>query len=226
MNKEIITRFFSKTLENKYNDEMLNRGYIFPIEEIQKYINELCNISINEYIDYICSMTNVEQVTPRNIFQFSSFEDCTTNLCCVLLDNGDNGYRFDDVGRMLLNDGKERKIGAYRKYGENATKTAAELGLVQLIENYSFLSCIGYVYPSLSDETKNLLNSRLILRSPFFVNLVRAAKNEEYDIHWLLMALGESTQKRRIPNIKYLINILKQNDSDDLIKIIQNIKIN
>lgn len=224
MNKEILDKFFNKTLENVYNEEMLNRGYVFPINEIKKYINELCNISINEYIDYIISLNDVEQVLPKNIFQFSSFDDCTINLCNALIKNGDEGYRFDDIGRLLLDDGKERKIGALRKYGENATKTASELGLIQIIENYSFLSCIGYAYPSLSEDIKQKITTRLILRSLFFVNLIRAARNDEYDIHWLLMSLGESTQRRRISNIKFLIKYLKCDDSDELNRIIDNVK--
>ena len=89
-----------RRLEKHIHEEILNRGYVFPINEIKKYINELCNISINEYIDYIISLNDVEQVLPKNIFQFSSFDDCTINLCNALIKNGDEGYRFYDIGRL------------------------------------------------------------------------------------------------------------------------------
>lgn len=217
MNKGIVLdTFFHGNLEKNINEKMLNRDYSFPCDQIFGYIDNLCDIDFKEYIDYIYNDTQLDPVLPKNIFQFSSFDDCTIHICECIKEIGDNGYRFDEIGKMLLKDNKERNLGALKKYGENAAKTATELGLLQNIENYFFLTCIGYVYPDLNEEIRKKITALLIIRSTFFKNLIANTKYGMFDVHWLMLSLGESTQKRRLPNIKTMINYLKRFESDDI----------
>ncbi len=200
--------FFEREFENKINEAMFFRNYVFPKEEVISYIKEVCNISFTELFEYIYSLREMKKILPTNIYQFSSLEDCTTQLCAKLLSTSDEGLRFNEVGELF--ETYKRNDMANRKYGENAAKTGRELGLCQIIDNYVFLSCIGKVLPELSKIEIDKLISRLIVRSNYFVDLFYLSKEEKLESCILMSALSDKTKLRRKSNIKKLLVELKK----------------
>lgn len=209
-----IKDFFCKTYENKINELMFDKRYIFPKTEVIEYICDICNFDFKDVIDYIYNLKDLDPISSENIFQFSSFDDCSINICKKIENNEDPGYRFKELGILLCGDGKTDM--ANRKYGENASKTAKELGFCQIIDNYVFLSCIGKVFPELSEMRRNKLICLLILRSNYFSSLLHIANGKNVDACCLMGALSEKTILRRKSNIKKLILILKSFNDDSL----------
>ena len=156
--------------------------------------------------------------------QFSDFDDCTVKMCKILKDAGDKGFGHLEIGKLLENDGIERKDGAYIKYGENHSKTATQLGLLNQMSNRYFLSCLGYIFNDLSDENKEKLICRLILRNKHVRRLVyKCYFNEKVSYCDETGFLSQKTMLRRKSNVKKVINILKENKEYDLKEILSKI---
>ena len=219
----ILRDFFEKKTEININEKLFFRNYLMDSSFMAEYINQLCTIPISSFIDYIISNCSVDYMTFPDVVQFSSLEDATTGICIVLSEFSD-GLHNIDVGRKLLNDGKERKDGALRKYGENHAKTAIELGLVQESSGCYYLSCLGECFNSLTSEQQHHLLSRTILRNRFFQKLLIKAQKGQVSIKSEMSFLAESTQKRRLPNVKAFFNILR-NEGELIKPYIKNIEI-
>lgn len=202
-----VSRFMSGQFEKKINEKMMYYDYVFPTEEVLKYVDDVCKIPIEKILEYIIQMDNVD-ITSKDVFQFSKFEDATINVC-IKMQNLDNpGMNHLEVGKLLLNDMKERKDGAYVKYGENHAKTGTSLGLLQELCRTYFLSCIGVIYTQLSDEQRECLLIRLILRNSFFSEVIRQMQDGRVSMRHFLHMLSNSTYIRRRSNIKKIIQIL------------------
>ena len=217
-----ISDFFYKTFEIQINELMFDKNYVFPKTKVIEYICDICNFEFSDVLNYISKIQYLDPVTPENIFQFSSFDDCTINLCLKLDEANDEGFRFNQVGELFAT--VERNDMANRKYGENASKTAKELGICQIVDNYVFLSCIGKVLPEISEERRNKLISLLILRSNYFKTLFYMASRQKVDSCILMGALSESTKVRRRPNIKKLLVFLENNNDVSLNEVLNNIE--
>ncbi len=216
-----ISEFFYRTKEININELMFEKQYDFPIVRIIEYICDVCSFSFKDALDYIDNLNYLEPVTSENIFQFSSLCDCTENICIKLDENGDTGFRYNEVGRLLC--GTIKRDSADRKYGENASKTSRELGLTQIIDNYVFLSCLGKAYPLLSDEKKKKLLAMLIIRSTYFTSLLNVAKKIKIESTCLMSGLSDSTITRRKSNVKKLLLVLREMNDDYLNERLDNI---
>lgn len=206
---KLIETFFNKSYEANINKEMLNYNYVFPHERVMEYVRALIQVPIQEYIDSVRSKIYLT-ITCKDVPQFSSLADATTRYCQVLADNNDTGFKFDDVGRLLLNDGISRAIGAYRKYGENHSKTACQLGLSQNLYNNFYLSSLGKIYNFLSESDKNALITRTALRNTLYAKIFSLVESQNVNIAHLCQSLSESTLKRRRSNVMKICNIIIQ----------------
>lgn len=202
-----VSRFMSSQFEKRINKKMMYYDYVFPTEEVLKYVDDVCKIPVEKILEYIIQMDNVD-IKAKDVFQFSRFEDATINMCIKMQNLDNSGMNHLEVGKLLLNDMKERKEGAYVKYGENHAKTGASLGLLYELCRTYFLSCIGMVYTQLSDEQRERLIIRLILRNPFFSEVIRKIQNGKVSMRQFLYMLSYSTYIRRRSNIKKIIQIL------------------
>jgi len=100
---------------------------------------------------------------------------------------------------------KPRKEGADMKYGENQSKTAAQMGLCSINHSRILPSYLGVAYCNLDKELQMRLLPKLILFIPYIFN--QYATNAKYeDIIASVSFLSQSTQKRRLTNIWSLIN--------------------
>lgn len=216
-----IEYFMSEEYEKKINKKMMYYDYVFPTGEVVEYVRGVCDIPIERFVKYIQSMPTPE-IEAKDVFQYSSFEDATTRLCERMLEIDNPGLKHIDVGRLLLNDGKSRNDGAYTKYGENHAKLGNSLGLLQELSKTYFLSCIGYVYPYLEEPLKNQILVRLILRNNLIKKIIIETKNGEINMRHFLYMISDSTYKRRIGNVKGVINILIKSREYDFTYITDN----
>lgn len=115
----------------------------------------------------------------KRYFQISNLEDGTIRICALLKDNDDPGYTRADIGKLLLNDGVDRKKTAYIKYGENHSNLAYTLGLLQKWDNMYFLSCLGFVLPSLEENERVKILVRLLLRTRLISQLLKMNANRD-----------------------------------------------
>ncbi|WP_434503696.1 LexA family protein [Prevotella sp.] len=149
----------------------------------------------------------MKRLDASDITQCSSFEACTTRMCEALNSCDDKGVSFIEVAEILLNDGVERKVGALRKFGENQLKTAKQVGLVYDLYNTWFLTCIGKVYNELSEEQRNSIMARIILRSPLYYQIFSAAKQKNINVCTYYRFLSPATIIRRTTSVKKLVEI-------------------
>lgn len=206
MVKKVLDDFFSCSFESEINKKMMYRNYEFELSKVLFYVKQLLEIDFDDYIQYIIKNYNVHYLTSEDVLQYSDFTDATINICKTLKMFGDNGYRFLEIGKMLQNDGVIRNDMAYRKYGENHSKTAENIGLLQKIEYTYYLSCLGYVLEYLSNIELNDLIDRLILRNRLVQRLIyRSVTIGESNYSFECGFLKLNTVNRRKSNIKKLI---------------------
>lgn len=210
MVKKVLDDFFSCSFESEINKKMMYRNYEFELSKVLFYVKQLLEIDFDDFIQYIISNYNVHYLTSEDVLQYSDFTDATVNICKSLKMFGDNGYRFLEIGKILQNDGVIRNDVAYRKYGENHSKTAENIGLLQKIEYTYYLSCLGYVLEYLTDlELTDLIN-RLILRNRLVQRLIyRSVNNGESSYSFECGFLKEKTAIRRKSNIRKLVQKVK-----------------
>ena len=217
-----VEYFMSGLFEDKINKKMMYYDYSFPTGEVVEYVREACDIPIDGIIKYVLNRPTPE-IGAKDVFQFSNFEDATIRLCQRMAEVDNPGLKHLDVGKLLLNDGKERNDGAYTKYGENHAKTGAGLGLIQELSKTYFLSCIGAVYYSIDDDLRSRLLVRLILRNKFVDRVILASQNGNVSMRNLLYMLSDSTFIRRSSNIKTVLDKLGHSSEYDFSSVMDKI---
>lgn len=220
---DIIMEFYSGKYEKRINKNSLYYSYNFPEQEVRAYVEEIIAEPIDRYIAYIKALKEREQITSKDVFQFSDLSDATIVICEKIKAHNNPGVRYIDVGKILLDDGKTRKDGAYTKYGENHVKTAEAMGLFFELSRTYFLSCLGYVYCDLSNDDRQKLLTRLLLRNRLIVRMIQASENGYVNIREFLYMLSDSTYLRRKSNVKVVLNILGSSDEYDFTNIVEKI---
>lgn len=214
-NKEILESFFTASFEAGYNQRLMYRDYKLPSEEIFDYLHRVMNIPLYEFLDAVMTKYPTSHFSTKDIPQFSSFTDATNRICSILKAKGDDGYKYAEIGMFLRGTDAERNLGANLKYGENHCKTAADFGLIQIrVGKVCYLSCFGIIFNELSESEKQNYLSRFVLRNNFIKWLINKAALRKVSLEEEMSILSPSTIKRRKPNVKYYLDILKgQNDS-------------
>lgn len=207
---ENIVEFFSREYENQVNKGIL--FYKFPEEDVRIYVEKIINEPLPRFLTYISELKDKEYIVSKDIFQFSDLYNATDKLCVKMNEANNPGLKFEDIGKILLDDGKERKSGAFVKYGENHAKTAEMLGLVFELYHTYYLSGIGYVYIALSSEDKKKFLTRLILRNKLIMRIYQAQMNGKVNMREFLFMLAESTYTRRRPNVKAILDVLYESE--------------
>lgn len=162
----------------------------------------LLNVECEEIIQVIQKIGLVFDISSGDVPQFSSFDDCVFKVPYLVKDCGIENLTYTQLGFMLRT--KPRKEFADMKYGENHSKTAAQMGLCSIKNAKIYSSYLGVAFCSLEKEMQKSLLPKLILFIPYIFN--QYATNAKYeDIIASVSLLSESTQKRRLSNIWSLI---------------------
>lgn len=218
---ETLVDFFEYKTENRINKALLYCKD--DNKESEDYVKSLIEIPMECYVEYVNSVAQKKSITSKDVIQFSNFDDATIRICSRLKEIDNPGLKVIDVGRLLLDDGKDRKDGAYVKYGENHAKTATTLGLVFEFYNTYYLSCIGGVYIDLHENDQKRLLDRLIVRSTLISRMMQASQNGRVNMREFLYMLSDSTYTRRKSNMRKVVDYLYMSDEYDFDAFIEKI---
>lgn len=213
-NQDKIESFFFRSLENQVNEKMLDDySYNIPLPMLRKYINDIIQIPYEDFLYFIISW-DYPIITTEDMTQSSSFSASEIEMCTVLSNNDNPGYSFEEIGQLFPHYCKSQTEYALRKYGENQIKTSKQLGLVFQYYSSWYLSCFGYVYKELDDDSRAAFIARSILRDPFYGTIIRNILTHDVTINDYLKDLSPSTIHRRSPGImrilKYALNAAKK----------------
>lgn len=200
----LIVAFYSHKLhvEDACNLKYPSDGIMVLCEDI---FSCLLEIECKDIIQVIRKIGYVFDISHGDVPQFSSFEDCAFKVPVIVRDCGIEELTYIQLGFMLRT--KPRKDGADTKYGENQSKTAAQMGLCSIINSRIFPSHLGVAFCNLDKEIQIKLLPKLVLFIPYIFN--QFATNAKYeDIINSVSFLSQSTQKRRLTNIWALISLV------------------
>ena len=207
-NSEYIDLFFSKSYENTL-DKLIrdDRDYVIPFEQLRNYVMKVISISYSEFLNYIRNHKLSVNIEKCDITQSSSFSACEIEMCNALLWADNCGLNFLEIGKLFPQYVSHPNDTAYRKYGENQIKTSSHLGLVYEYYKYWYLSCLGYLYPSLKEDERMKLLARTVLRIPLYQDmLLRLLKGDVFLTEYM-QQLAPSTKGRRAGSIMRLLEL-------------------
>lgn len=202
----LIISFYSHKLhvEDTCNLECLSDGIMKLCEDI---FSCLLNVECEEIIRVINKIGFVFDISHGDVPQFSSLNDCVYKVPLLVKDCGIDELSYSQLGFMLRT--KPRKEGADTKYGENQSKTAAQMGLCSIKNARIYPSYLGVAFCKLDKESQMKLLPKLILFIPYIFN--QYATNAKYeDIIDSVSFLSHTTQKRRLTNIWSLITLVNK----------------
>lgn len=192
-------------------------------EIVKWFINLLENTKFDSIIRIIKDQTFMN-IMPANIPQISKVEDAIFETVRILHGIGEH-TTYSELGYYL--DGKNKKDVARKKYGENHSKLATLLDLVEISEvdhKYKITtSLLGESYITLDDERKKALVSKLMLRIPMLQHMFRDSLEKEVMIEDYMICLSETTLNRRKGDIYKLVRYAKKNVSEDEMYMFNNI---
>lgn len=174
---------------------------IFQAKEV---MDALSKVSIVDLMAYFVIHEEDWSFSPSDIPQFSSLDDCW-NVIDKLVRSGLDGVNYKKIGFFLR--AYPKKEMADQKYGENHIKCAALMGLC-VVNKGGWKNAFSYAYECLSDQAKKSLIAKLCLG----IRLIRGyfiQGQSDIFLENALNCLSESTKKRRLSNIKLLIEIVK-----------------
>ena len=214
----LINTFFTKEYENEVNKSLLKLDFSLPQEEIVSYIDDIICIPITDYLEWIDNHTFFG-IDSSDMPQISSFVSVFYGVVDCMLIDGDKGYKFIDIGKLLLNDGIPRKKGAYTKYGENNAKTAEYMGYLFSVKQRYFVSCLGYALKWIDKEKQDKLYTRLLMRTNLFKAIYLMTKNGEISLRELFDFLSDKTYQRRKGGTKKILYSMMNSEEFDFTQI-------
>ena len=193
-----IQDFFSKRFETESTNLLLADCSYFSSEAMEDYMSQIADYRLDDFISYMNNHPISSEITSRDITQLSSIEDCTTNMCSVMLSNDNSGLTLTEIARGLHADNNYKdNLVALTKYGENQVKTAAQLSLCIYKDELWFLTSVGYIFLNLNENIQNKYLAITLLRDPFYSKVISSLCDEDTCLTDFMGILSLSTQKRR-----------------------------
>lgn len=197
----------------------------FEKYKIIEYILKLNSIEYRKFIQYILKENKEIKLKPKDVFQYSKFEDTNINICEVLNMIGNKGYTLEEIGKYLLRKKSSAGTkGANVKYGENHVKTAEEFGLAKVYAKKVFLTKLGCIFEELNEESRNKLIKRLALRTNLIKYIILKSIKEDIVFEDEIDFLSKSTKLRRKNNVNIIFDLVKNNGEINLDLIFNSIK--
>jgi len=176
--------------------------------ELGTAISVINSVSIERYIAVIDSMDYDIQIEAAQVPQFSDFGDGIYRVP-ELLEFAPEGMTFEKLGYQLVKSSTE---GAGIKYGENHSKLASTMELVEITKRPSNVmsTALGkYLIRFMPDEKKEVLR-RLALRQYIAQKIIYDAGHGMISYREEVNRLSVATAVRRRNNVRvYLEFILK-----------------
>ena len=193
-----------------YNDEISLFLEDYPSENdyhnVMAQLVALLSSKTPSTIIEILKPTYIHKVVDSaDIPQFSDLSSAIYRTPEILKDHGN--LSFEEMGRRLWP--TERGAVADQKYGENHAKTAAQLGLATIIKGKINISSFGKIFLSLNPVQQAALIPNLWLKVPLFYNYF-CTDQSETTLMGDMAILASSTQKRRLSNIRTIIDLINK----------------
>lgn len=202
-----IQDFFAKLFETESTRLLLENPSIFSTEAMENYICIITEIPLQEYINYSQAHPLCSEITSKDITQLSSIEDCTINMCNLMIERGNCGLSLPEIASGLHADNNYKdNLVALTKYGENQVKTASQLGLSVFWKDLWYLTSVGYVFPQLKDEQRYKYLAINLIRDPFYNRVIDSLCKRDTCLMDFMGILSESTQKRRSSSCSRVIS--------------------
>ena len=220
-----IQDFYSRKFETESTKILLETPSLFSAEAMESYVYKLMQYRLDEYIQYLHSNPNKSEITSKDITQLSSIEDCTTNMCRVMLSHVNCGLSFPEIASGLhVDDNYKNNLVALMKYGENQVKTASQLGLCVFWNELWYLSSVGYIFLNLPENVQNKYLSINLLRDPFYSKVIESLCQKDTCLRDFMGILSESTQKRRASSCNRVMAFFYRQCKEEDVKIYNLIK--
>ena len=149
-------------------------------------------------------------ISVEDIPQFSTFSNGVYKLPEILLKEENRGMTFIELGKKL--EGKNKKKGADKKYGENHAKLAELLDFVAITNDRPrkvFLTRLGERFLAMESKEKDEMLKTQVFRMRIVQDIIKKSSKPNFNINrYLSRFLAPSTIKRRRPNIKKLFKAL------------------
>jgi len=181
----------------------------------EQVVNELTQISQSEICNCISRM-ECPNVNSHNIPQYSNYDNGTYEMLKYLRMSGDFGPSFTEIGEHFLERG--HKPVAYIKYGENHSKLAELLGLVEIKKTDRkrvYLSEVGKRIEKLEKKQQFDCFTKLAARVPIVQEAVKRGISSPKELEVLLNDyLSAVTALRRRRNTWILVERLQGKEQD------------
>lgn len=202
-----IQDFFAKRFETESTQLFLENPSIFSAEAMENYICIITEIPLHEYISYLQDHPICAEITSKDITQLSSIEDCTINMCNLMIEQGNSGLSLPEIASGLHADNNYKdNLVALTKYGENQVKTASQLGLCVFWKEHWYLTSVGYIFPQLKEEQRYKYLAINLIRDPFYSRVIDSLCKRDTCLTDFMGILSESTQKRRSSSCNRVIS--------------------
>lgn len=207
--EDVLSIFFSRSFEKQLNEKILDDiDYVVDVYGVLNYVANVIDVPYADFLRYITEHPFKAPLQSANITQSSCFAACETEMIDVFLSEDNKGLEFINIGRHFTKYVRSNKDAAFRKYGENQVKTAAQLGLAFEYFKHWYLNSVGYVYNELGKEDRMSLLARNILREPLYATMLSDIQYHDIDIVSYMDCLdSDETKARRYENVKFLLDI-------------------
>lgn len=204
--KECVFLYCSKLdcecVSNKLLEKLATIDSRVVIKEMFQFLDSRMDFSIQSF----------------DVIQYSTLEKCGIPLLEHLEYSKNIGFSFREVGAFLQ--GKDHNLSALVKYGENHSKLAEILGLVEINRSQKpykvFVSRLGSEILKIRAEKTNRIIANLALRAKIIQYILYKSSKGSVCIENELSFLEKSTFSRRITNIKGLLEFIYNNSETNL----------
>ena len=200
-NQDWIELFFSESYEKQINDMILEDvDYTIPYSRLQEYVQSIIDIPFEEFLDYLKNTETVCELSTsdfpnKNVFLY------TDHIVDFFIQEDNRGITTED---MLQNTwysfGKNKANATY------ALRSFSYLGFIYIYYGSWYLNCIGYVLGSISEESRDSLYARLLLRKKLFRN---AVISQQFDLSNEISKVGMHNSYAVYCASSFLFNIIR-----------------
>lgn len=221
-------KWIKETSTNNIQEKIVAFLHSYP-ETIEAFLStnksemEFAYLALNEtsltvFLDTLRRIDKYPVLTTKDVLCFSKLENGVSRLN-ELLEFSPEGLTFAELGAQLVG---SAKLPAQIKYGENHSKLAAALNLVEISNTRPAIvksTPWGSYLTNFSLSEKESVIKKLLLRNACVQSVIGKALNGEVAFNDLALFLASSTRIRRMSNVRTLVTyILSGSDYETALK--------
>lgn len=201
---EILTSFFKDEISLKKEDYEDEQEYSTVMEYL---VASLCSAKISDLIVILKKVHTPIKITSSLIPQFSDFSVAMYDVPKLLSKHEEGLSSNEEIGRLIWPVPRAKEANS--KYGENHRNTAEIINLISSGRGRISLTDFGRFYLSLNPAKQASLIPALWLNAPLFKNYFGSDNGEDI-LAKDISILSESTRKRRMSNIRAVIDVINK----------------